>query len=156
MWWIKQLSDCKRTLNSCFMYKGNGCFSDEELETFPLNIWYVLLAAVISISLLFLLNFVLSQEMISCHCSKTDEWRVEKESNVHCYLCDKKVSKEQWTDGSHRKSCASKRRGMLERLPRPLEVNCPNCIQVIYSLTLNWLHGIWNDQCPWNGTSGMR
>jgi hypothetical protein len=63
-------------------------FTDARLETFPLNIWYILLAVVVAIVVLFLFNYALTEEMIACgNCQ-----RAEKET-VPCYLCDKKVSK---------------------------------------------------------------
>lgn len=73
----------------------DSIFLDAELETFSLNIWYIVLGGVISVSFLFLLNLVLSQGVritwFQCQCQSRQETR--KKEGVTCYLCDKKVSK---------------------------------------------------------------
>ena len=67
---------------------------DSDLETFSLNIWYILLAVVISMSLLFLLNLALNKGMMmTCkfHCGDCEP--MEKTETIPCYLCDKNVNK---------------------------------------------------------------
>ena len=73
-------------------------FSDSDLETFSLNIWYIILAVVISMSFLFVLNFALTKGMVTCqcHCGGCDECQtitIEKSETIPCYLCDKNVNK---------------------------------------------------------------
>lgn len=101
---------------------------NNRLETFPLNVWYMGLAVVIAVIVLFLINLVLSKDLFACNC---DCGGLKEKDTIPCYLCDKRVSMGQWNDGSHRRSCANKKRAALERMPRPLEVNCPNCRQVL-------------------------
>ncbi len=71
--------------------------SDDRLKTFSLNIWYLLLVAALAMILLFLLNFALSRELISCtkctKCHECGEKTTTRKETVSCYLCDKKVSK---------------------------------------------------------------
>ena len=68
---------------------------DSDLETFSLNIWYILLAVVISMTLLFLLNLALNKGlMVNCptfHCGECQP--IEKTETIPCYLCDKNVNK---------------------------------------------------------------
>ena len=40
-----------------------------------------------------------------------------------------------WNDGSHRRSCAIKKRVLLERMAKPLELHCPSCHSVILDST---------------------
>ena len=130
-------------------------FSEAKLDTFNLNIWYIILAVIICMSFLFLLNLGLNKGVITCQCGQN----VEKVDTISCYLCDKNVNKvsqnsifsyisncpmsstvclfvfqPQWKDGSHRRSCVNKKKAILDRMPRPLEVNCPTCKQVRYSV----------------------
>ena len=102
--------------------------------------WYLLLAVVISLVLIFLLNFALDNEIIKCNedgsClinkSACIRQPIEKEETEVCYLCDKKVSTSHWKDGSHRRHCLTKKKTDLDRMPRPLEVTCPTC-QTVHS-----------------------
>ena len=68
-------------------------FSDERLETFPINIWYLLLAVIISSIFIFLLNFALTNEMINCDCQPWNLDPIINRDAEMCYVCDKNVSK---------------------------------------------------------------
>ena len=46
-----------------------------------------------------------------------------------CYLCLDKVSQAKWDDGTHRKECIQKNRSLVDAMPRPYPLNCPNCAQ---------------------------
>ena len=67
--------------------------SEVHLETFRLNTWYLVLAVIICLGLLFLLNFALTNELLTCDC-KSLELNTKKDSKdcINCYLCDKSVS----------------------------------------------------------------
>ena len=41
-----------------------------------------------------------------------------------------------WNDGSHRRSCAIKKRVLLERMAKPLELHCPNCHSVHFIIRI--------------------
>ncbi len=47
--------------------------------------------------------------------------------SVQCHLCLGKVGRKKWENGLHRRKCAEKNRGVLERLPIPYDVCCARC-----------------------------
>ena len=53
------------------------------------------------------------------------------EGYTKCYLCLGKIRQSRWEDGSHRKSCIQENRRMVETMPQPYPVNCPNCFQLL-------------------------
>ena len=77
--------------SQCLIYV---MISEIHLETFRLNLYWLVLVVIFCLGLIFLLNFALTNnELLTCDC-KSLELNTKKDSKdcVNCYLCDKPVS----------------------------------------------------------------
>ena len=86
--------------------------------------WLIIILVIILVALLIYSCYVCSK---SCDSESPQYAGASSDEYTKCYLCMSRIRQSKWDDGSHRKACIMSNRSMVDAMPAPYPVNCPNC-----------------------------
>lgn len=85
------------------------CFSEASAGSFPNKYFFLFLVTIVVFAII----------VAMCLCANPPK--------IVCYLCEKPVKEEQWTDGSHRKACFKKNSALVKDFSMIRCLGCYNC-----------------------------